>query len=88
MSYLEPFVFNGDAMKVILGKNLRLRRCAIGLSQASLAERTGLSQTWISRLESGNANPTIETLILLSNVMEISVVDLLREPQPEVCASS
>ena len=74
MSYLEPFVFQGDAMKTVLAKNLRLRRRAVGLSQVSLAERTGLSQTWISRLESGNANPTIETLVLLSNVMEISVV--------------
>lgn len=66
-------------MKKVLAKNLRLIRSAAGLSQAGLAERTGLSQTWISRLESGTANPTIETLMILSNVMEISVVDLLRE---------
>lgn len=67
-------------MQTPLAKNLyRLRRDA-GLSQACLAERTRLSQTWISRLESGNANPTIETLESLAKALDITVLDLMRGP--------
>lgn len=68
-------------MKQLLAQNIRLRRNAAGLSQACLAARTGLSQTWISRLESGNANPTIETLQILAEVMAVPVSDLLLEKQ-------
>ncbi|MEA3640241.1 MAG: helix-turn-helix transcriptional regulator [Lamprobacter sp.] len=68
-------------MKQLLAQNIRLRRNAAGLSQACLAARTGLSQTWISRLESGNANPTIETLQTLAEVMSIPVSDLLLDKQ-------
>ncbi|MEE0100377.1 MAG: helix-turn-helix transcriptional regulator [Acutalibacteraceae bacterium] len=37
-------------------------RKKLGLSQAELAERTGLKQSNISRAESGKYNPTIEFL--------------------------
>ncbi len=32
------------------------------LTQAELAERAGLKQTYIARLESGTVNPTVESL--------------------------
>ncbi len=32
------------------------------LTQAELAERAGLKQAYIARLESGNVNPTVESL--------------------------
>jgi transcriptional regulator with XRE-family HTH domain len=49
------------------------------LSQEELAERTGLSQTWISRLEKGTANPTMGTLKSLSDALSIGVQDLFEE---------
>ncbi len=33
-----------------------------GLTQKQLSERTGIAQADISRLESGNANPSVRTL--------------------------
>ena len=33
-----------------------------GLTQKELAERTGLQQSNISRIENGNGNPSLETL--------------------------
>ena len=33
-----------------------------GLTQKELAEKTGIDQAAISRIESGNANPTLNTL--------------------------
>jgi transcriptional regulator with XRE-family HTH domain len=62
-----------------LARNLRHRRVSAGLSQGDLAERTGLSQTWISRLETGGANPTIETLTILAEGLSIRVHDLFED---------
>ena len=37
------------------------------ISQRQLSERTGIAQADISRIESGNANPTLETLKRLAD---------------------
>jgi transcriptional regulator with XRE-family HTH domain len=41
------------------------------LSQRSLAKRLGMSQPQVARLESGEHNPTIETLARLSQALDI-----------------
>ena len=50
-----------------LGRRLAQRRLELGLSQQSLAARTGLQQAEISRIESGAGNPTFDTLETLSS---------------------
>ena len=49
------------ALKVLLHR-LRKAREAAGLSLADVAERTGMDKAFVSRLETGKGNPTIETL--------------------------
>jgi transcriptional regulator with XRE-family HTH domain len=66
-------------MNAQLAANVRRHRVAAGLSQEELAERTGLSQTWISRLEKGTANPTMETLKSLAEAFSIGVQELFEE---------
>jgi len=41
---------------------LRNARTSAGLTQAQLARRLGVAQPVVARLESGSANPTVETL--------------------------
>ena len=54
-------------------------RKSSGLTQKQLSERTGIAQADISKLESGNANPSLKTLQRLAAGMgmkiKISVVD-------------
>jgi predicted transcriptional regulator len=45
------------------------RRLALGLSQAALSERCGVPQADISRIERGQANPTIATVERLMSAM-------------------
>ena len=40
-----------------------------GLTQKELSERSGITKADISRLENGNANPSIRTLQRLANAM-------------------
>lgn len=44
-------------------------RLESGLTQKELSERTGIAQSDISKLENGNANPSIRTLKRLANAM-------------------
>lgn len=44
-------------------------RKTAGLTQKQLAERTGIAQADISRLENGNANPSLKTLQRLAKGM-------------------
>lgn len=46
----------------ILAENCRQRRSALGLSQAELAERSGIAVSHISNIENARANPTVEVL--------------------------
>ena len=44
-----------------------------GLTQKQLSERTGIAQADISKLERGNANPSLRTLQRLAAVMGMNV---------------
>ncbi len=44
-----------------------------------MAERIGTSVQWLSRIEGGGQNLTIDTLVGLANTLGITVVELLAE---------
>lgn len=48
-------------------------RTAAGLTQKQLAERSGLHQADISKLENGNANPSLRTLQRLAAGMNMQL---------------
>ncbi|MEU5996064.1 helix-turn-helix transcriptional regulator [Spirillospora sp. NPDC047418] len=52
-----------------LGNAVRERRLALGLTQAELAKRAGLTQPALSRLESGGPTPTIGVLDRLAHAL-------------------
>lgn len=48
-----------------------------GVSQESLAKELGLTQTAISKWESGEAKPKIETIKKISKLFGVSVSEIL-----------
>jgi len=48
-------------------------RKTTGLTQKQLAERTGIAQGDISRIENGNANPSLNTLKRLATAMDMTL---------------
>ncbi|MEW9554043.1 helix-turn-helix domain-containing protein [Nonomuraea sp. NPDC050783] len=54
-----------------LGEAVRLRREQLGLTQAELAERTGLRQPAVARFETGGAMPIIPMLERLAEALEM-----------------
>lgn len=65
-------------MRKLVGRNTAKFRRARGWTQEALAERAGVSQQYISGLESGQRNPTIVTLYEIAVALEVSHVDLVQ----------
>lgn len=58
---------------------LEQRRVAAGLTQAQLAEKSGLSQSNISRIEAGHRLPKADTIRALAYGLGIDVLDLFND---------
>lgn len=65
-------------------KVLRTRRQRLGLSQDTVAQRTGLARTYISDVERGARHPTLFNLTLIAEALEWSTSDLVRQTEIEV----
>lgn len=63
-----------------VGANLRRLRSAAKLSQATLAERSGVSRRTIIKLEAGDANVGLSALDRLAGTLGATFVDLVAAP--------
>jgi transcriptional regulator with XRE-family HTH domain len=64
-------------MRQLVGRNLHRIRLQKDLTQEQLADRSGLSQQYLSDLERGKRNPTIVTLFELSQALAVSHIELV-----------
>lgn len=62
---------------VLVGKRIKLARDLAGLTQEKLAEIIGVSRTAVVRWESGETDPTIDHLIEMTKVLNVSADFLL-----------
>jgi transcriptional regulator with XRE-family HTH domain len=66
-----------------LAKNLIELRKIRNLSQARLAEASGVPRSTLANLESGSANPSLSLLITLAQCLKINLDELLAKPRYE-----
>ncbi|MFJ9773142.1 helix-turn-helix domain-containing protein [Kitasatospora sp. NPDC101157] len=74
----------GNAKKDVLaavGPRLRELRRRRGMTLAELAERTGINESTLSRLEGGTRKPTLELLLPLAEVHAVPLDDLVGAPR-------
>lgn len=60
--------------QVELGRELAAMRTRRSMTQKQLEEISGVNQAEISRIETGRANPTEETLIRLATALDVKLV--------------
>ncbi|WEE03806.1 helix-turn-helix transcriptional regulator [Serratia marcescens] len=65
-----------DSIKVHLGQRVKLLRLQAGLSQEAFADRCGLDRTYISGIERGVRNPTLEVLYIIATGLSIELPTL------------
>ncbi len=61
----------------MLGEELRKAREAAGLTQEALAFRAGLDRSYISQLEHDHKSPTIDTLFLICDALEVRASEII-----------
>ena len=52
--------------------NIRERREQLGISQKELAEKAGISQSFLCDIEKGRCKPSIDTAVKLAQVLDVS----------------
>lgn len=62
-----------DAKYIQVIYSLKEQRKKIGLTQEELAKKSGVSRPMLSKIESGNRNATLETLMRVAHAMDKAI---------------
>ncbi len=62
--------------KKLIGRRIKELRKSKGLSQEQLAEKAETSQNYLSRMERGTENLTLDMLIKLANALEVEMWEM------------
>ena len=73
--YYESVYWNSDFKD--FGLALKIQRKGVGLTQQELADLCGLDRTYICGLENGRRNPSLKTLMKLSDALKLPIPHLL-----------
>jgi transcriptional regulator with XRE-family HTH domain len=80
-SKLEQEAAGADAFVRGVAANVRSVRTRAGLTLADLASRAGIGRSTLAQLESGRANPSVETLWAIAAALEVPFARLVEEPR-------
>jgi len=72
-----------SALAKRFGAVLKHSRKALGISQETLAFNAGLHRTYISLLERGVRQPSLETIFLLATAMSLEPSELIHRVQKQ-----
>ena len=67
-------------LRMVFAENLRAKRLALQLSQEELAALCGLHRTYISDIERGTRNLSIDNVERIAEALKVEPADLMRRP--------
>jgi transcriptional regulator with XRE-family HTH domain len=63
-------------LRVLFGERVRELRLAAELKQDEFAEKCGFARSYMSRVETGGANPSLDAIQTIATALGVSVRDL------------
>lgn len=66
---------------------MRSLRQEAGLSQVVFGEKCGFYQTYLSRVENGQANPTLNAMEVIANALGLTVFELFEKVRQQSMAT-
>jgi transcriptional regulator with XRE-family HTH domain len=81
---MRPVPPSPSAVPTRIGPRLRETRMAQGLTIGNIADATGLTKGFISRVERDETSPSVATLVTLCQVLSLPIGALFEPPQHEV----
>ncbi|RUC69071.1 helix-turn-helix domain-containing protein [Pseudomonas aeruginosa] len=70
---------NHQSLRVRFGHRIRELRVLSGVTQEEFAERCGFARTYMSRIETGGANPSLDAIKVLADALQLSLSELLKD---------
>ena len=67
-----------DQIGWVIANQVRARRQEVGLTMAQVAEAAGISKGMLSKIENGQASPSLTTLARLATALDMPVTSLFR----------
>jgi transcriptional regulator with XRE-family HTH domain len=74
----------GQPAAKLFGKRLKARRQALKLTQAQLFRKTAITGAYISLIEQGRANPTLDMMIKLAHAVGLEAWAMIRPDDTSV----
>jgi transcriptional regulator with XRE-family HTH domain len=71
------------ALAIAIGKRVKLERQSRGWTLDQLAEAAGVSRRMVVNVEQGSVNPSVGTLLRLSDALGVGLPALVEPPQPK-----
>lgn len=62
-----------DEITVLFGQRVKQLRLQAGMSQETFADKCGLDRTYVSGIERGVRNPTLEVIEVIARGLEIKL---------------
>lgn len=73
---------NSNKIHKAFGRQLRQIRKLRNLTQETLGEKAGISYKYVGEMERGEVNPSLDILVRLSQVLQVSPNELLPFTRP------
>jgi transcriptional regulator with XRE-family HTH domain len=66
-------------LRLVFGERIRDLRTAAGLKQDEFAEICGFARSYMSRIETGGANPSLDAVEILATALKVPIRELFPE---------
>ena len=63
----------------VLGRNIKHYRTQLGMTQAELANQSGVNRSHLAGIETGRLNPSVKTVEKLARALNVTVSNLFGE---------
>ncbi len=72
--------------KILLGRRIKTLRNRLHLTQDELSEKMDISPKYLSNIERGKENPTLDTLVRLSQSLKVEIWELflIEQENPDI----
>jgi transcriptional regulator with XRE-family HTH domain len=67
-----------NQLLINIGKQVRLRREKLGISQEELSDRCGLHRTYIGSVERGERNVSLINIFRICKALQVAIEDLFK----------
>ncbi|HDV7150933.1 TPA: helix-turn-helix domain-containing protein [Yersinia enterocolitica] len=71
------------SLRTLFGERVKELRIATGMSQEAFADRCGFARSYMSRIERGGSNASLDAIEVLANALNVEPSQLLVSDSPE-----